>query len=342
MHVHQQLRTLLCRLGDHIRDTLVAVRAQNDACDFAAVSRESTADTIYHIDKISEEALAEWFERHWPDDQPVQIVMEGLEDEEAMTFPRGTPIEGTRWKCIIDPIDGTREIMYDKRPAWMLAGIAPQHGAATRLSHIVVAAMTELPTSKQWRADQLSAIVDGGVTAEAVNVFTGERSPLQVQPSVAGDCKHGFAGLSRFFPEGRVATAQIEERLWGALYGLGSSPAPLVFDDQYISTGGQFYEILMGHDRMLGDLRPIVLSALGYETSLVCHPYDACSALILREAGVIIEQLDGSPLDAPMDTTSPVAWVVYANAKLAAHIRPALQQAVAAVLGEKSSNPTSL
>ena len=332
MHEHHQLRALLCRLGDHVRDALVGARAKNSSSTLAAVSRESTSDTIYHIDKISEDALGEWFEQHWPEEHPVQVVMEGLEDGEALTFPNGTPVERTRWKCIIDPIDGTRGIMYDKRPAWLLAGIAPQHGAETRLSHIVAAAMTELPTSKQWRADQLSAVVGGGVTAESVNVFTAERSPLAVQPSTAEDCKHGFAALARFFPEGRVLASQIEERLWDTLYGLGSAPSPLVFDDQYISTGGQFYEVLMGHDRMLADIRPAILAASGYHTVLVCHPYDACTALILTEAGVIIEQLDGSPLDAPMDTTSPVSWVVYANAKLAEHVRPALQQAVAAVL----------
>ena len=48
---------------------------------------------------------------------------------------------------VLDPIDGTRCIMHDKRSAWVLAGIAPQKGEATRLSDIVAASMTELPTT---------------------------------------------------------------------------------------------------------------------------------------------------------------------------------------------------
>jgi hypothetical protein len=29
---------------------------------------------------------------------------------------------------IVDPIDGTRNIMYNKRSAWILSGIAPNTG----------------------------------------------------------------------------------------------------------------------------------------------------------------------------------------------------------------------
>jgi len=54
---------------------------------------------------------------------------------------------------LIDPIDGTRGIMYDKRAAWALAGVAPNRGPATRLSDIHLAVMTELPTSKMGFAD---------------------------------------------------------------------------------------------------------------------------------------------------------------------------------------------
>ena len=63
--------------------------------------------------------------------------MEGIEGD--LCFPAGTAVAGTRWKCILDPIDGTRGIMYDKRSAWALGGIAPQRGEETMLSGIVAA-----------------------------------------------------------------------------------------------------------------------------------------------------------------------------------------------------------
>ena len=139
--------------------------------------------------------------------------------------------------------------MYDKRSAWALGGIAPQRGDATRLSHIVAAAMTEIPTSKQWRADSLSATIDGPLVCESLDVLTGTPHSLQLAPSAAISFAHGFSSLVKFFPEGRTLTSQIEERLWDELIGLNSSTSPTVFDDQYISTGGQFYELIVGHDR---------------------------------------------------------------------------------------------
>ena len=219
--------------------------------------------------------------------------MEGAgETGEPLTFPRHTPVTQTIFKLIIDPIDGTRGLMYDKRSAWALAGLAPQRGPATGLRDIATAAMTELPTTKQWRADQLSAVRGGGpngLTAVSVNVFTGERHPLTVRPSRATDFQHGFASFAKFFPEGKALTAQIEEAIWDRLHGRGRAAMAHVFDDQYLSTGGQIYELLMGHDRLLGDLRPLVLSSLGYKNALTCHPYDICTGLLLTEAGGVLE-----------------------------------------------------
>lgn len=320
---HDELRRLLCELGNHIRDKVLGARRQKSSEALAAISAVTAADTIYAIDKISEEAITEWFSAHWPASDPVQVVMEGIDDAEHLCFPSGTPVEKTRWKCLLDPIDGTRCIMHDKRSAWALAGIAPQRGDANALSDIVAAAMTELPTTKQWRSDQISAVRDGGLTMESVNVLDGTRSPLRLAPSTATDFLHGFSWMAKYFPEGRTLTAQIEEELWDELSPPGASS---VFDDQYLSTGGAFYELLAGHDRMIGDLRPLVYSCLDLESPLLCHPYDVCTALILREAGIIYEHPLGDFPDAPMDTTSGIAWIAYANPFLAAQARPVLQK----------------
>lgn len=330
----QRARQLLCTLGDHIRDAIVHARTLG-VTSFANVSRESIADTIYEIDRVSEEAIAHWFSRHWPREWPVELVAEGLEGSDASTFPRGTPVEATHWKCIIDPIDGTRGLMHDKRSAWTLAALAPQRGAETRLSDLFLAAMTELPTSKQWRADQVSAVRGQGIVAEGVNVFDTSRHPLKPRPSTARDFKHGFSSFVKFFPEGKALAATIEETFWSKLYGLGRTFSPIIFDDQYISSGGQFYELLAGRDRMIIDLRPAICEAAGIHSVMLCHPYDVCAALILQEAGVVLETLDGSPIDAPLDTTSPVSWIGYANETLAELARPALREAMANVLSAK-------
>jgi hypothetical protein len=319
---HGALRELLCQLGLACRDAVLAGRRGVDVAALARVDGEGGGDTIYAVDRIGEAGILEWFRAHWPKCFPVQIVMEGLVGDTC--FPEGIAPEETDWKCIIDPIDGTRGIMYDKRSAWALAGIAPQAGEGTMLSHIVAAAMTEIPTTRQWRADQFSATRGGAVVGVSEDVRAGGIWPLEASPSQATGFAHGFSSLVKFFPEGRTLTAQIEERLWDELIGLNSSPSPVVFDDQYICTGGQFYELATGRDRMVGDLRPLIFRTLDMETSLVCHPYDCCTALVLQQAGVVFEHPIGGFPDAPLDTESGVAWVAYANESLAAQARPVL------------------
>jgi hypothetical protein len=320
----ETLRQLLCSLGDTIRERVIEGRRLMSAESLSAVASQTSADTIYKIDKFGEEAIRGWFDARWPESEPVEVIMEGL--EEPLCFPCQTHYGDTKWKCLLDPIDGTRGIMYDKRSAWALSGIAPQRGEATRLSDIVVAAMTELPTTKQWRADQVSAIRGGGLVATAWNILDSTASPLSLAPSSATSFRHGFAWMAKFFPEGRALTAQIEEELWDELVGIGRDASPTVFDDQYICSGGSFYELMAGHDRMIGDLRPLVLARLNLDSSLVCHPYDVVAALLLAEAGVIYEHPLGGFPDAPLDTTSGIAWVAYANSALADLARPVLQR----------------
>ena len=76
-----------------------------------------------------------------------------------------------------------------------------------------------------------------------------------------------------------------------------------VFDDQYISSGGQLYELMVGHDRFNGDIRPALMRAAhlpGNAPGMAAHPYDVCTELIAREAGVIVTALDGGPLRNPL------------------------------------------
>jgi fructose-1,6-bisphosphatase/inositol monophosphatase family enzyme len=326
MENKERIRALLCELQAAILRAILAARGCNAGEALAAISEETAADTIYAIDRVAEATILQWLAAHWPQEWPVEIVMEGIEDGAVLTFPQDVPVADTALKCIIDPIDGTRGIMYDKRAAWILAGVAPQRGAANTLADIEVAVMTEIPTTRQWRADQVSAIRGGGVLAEALDVRNAcVRQPVVLCPNEACEVRHAFGTVSRFFPAGLALLGQVEEQLWERLYGQPETPSPLVFNDQYISTGGQFYEILAGHDRFIADLRPEAFARLGIESNLACHPYDVATAMILEEAGCVIEKPGGGALDCPLDTTTPVSWVAYANPELARAIRPVLQ-----------------
>jgi fructose-1,6-bisphosphatase/inositol monophosphatase family enzyme len=295
-----EARRLLCALGDHVRDLVVASRGM----DMAVVEGETVADTIYAVDRVADDALLEWFGEHWPD---VTVVSEGL-DEPVLVG------DGTAWTVIVDTIDGTRGLMYDKRSAWSLAAAAPTGGG---LADIVAAAMTELPTVKQGAADQLSATRGGGLQAARVHLARSERTAIAVRPSSATDLGHSFSGVAKFFLPGKPALAALEAQLFERL---GEHN---VFDDEYLSTGGQLHELITGRDRFVADLRPLVT-----RDGLACHPYDVCTALLLEEVGGVVTDPWGDPLAAPLDNVSPVAWVGYANEALAARIGPVLAELV--------------
>jgi hypothetical protein len=65
-------------LQDSIRDAIIAARDTAAADTFADIAEVTEADTIYRIDKISEEAIFAWFNANWPAQSPVQLVMEAL------------------------------------------------------------------------------------------------------------------------------------------------------------------------------------------------------------------------------------------------------------------------
>jgi hypothetical protein len=327
----ERFRRLLCSLQDAIRERLVAVRWETATEKLAAIVDVMAADTIYQIDRESEAVVFSWFDRCWPVAEPVELIMEGAPDGIPSTFPRGTPLAACRWTCIIDPIDGTRMLMYDKRSAWTLAAIAPRRSHGTRLVDLEVAAMTELPCRKQWASDQISGVRGGGrrgLVTERVDVRTGRRTAVHLEPSEATDFRHAFASISRFFPAGKALLAELEETLWAELHGKSSAAAALVFDDQYLASSGQLYELMAGHDRMLGDLRPQVYQRLGLRQAIACHPYDLCTSFLLEEAGGVVESALGGPLDAPLDTTTPVGWVGFANPTLARLVRPVLRRPI--------------
>ena len=79
-------RRLLCALQDSIRDALVAARVRQ-AATFSRVAAVTAADTIYHVDRLSEAAIMAWFEAHWPRSWPVTRPRSGTAPERHQDPP---------------------------------------------------------------------------------------------------------------------------------------------------------------------------------------------------------------------------------------------------------------
>jgi hypothetical protein len=324
---HALLLERIRSIHAQIRAAVVAACEQTALERLAAPVAEEGGDTIFAIDRISEEALLEHF-AHLALEIPLVLVAEGLGESGQVVLPAGSREEDAQIRVIVDPIDGTRGLMYQKRPAWILTGVAPNLGPGTSLEAIELAVMTEIPLVKQHLCDSLWAIAGRGAHGERFNRLTGAATPLAPQPSRAPTVRQGFGGIARFFPGARDLLATIDEALIERLLGPQPPGVALAFEDQYISTGGQLYELIMGHDRWIADLRPLaerVLAKRGKRLGLCCHPYDLCTELVAREAGVIVTDPSGGALRAPLDVHTPMAWVAYANPALAASVGPALR-----------------
>ena len=315
----------LRRLHTEIRELVVTACEERGAAELARVAHEGVGDVIYAIDRISETALVDWFEREIAVHEPIVLIGEGL-PQGGVLLPESANAADARWRIIVDPIDGTRGLMYQKRPGWILTGVAPNLGEATTLADIEVAVQTEIPLIKQHLGDQVWATRGGGVQGIRTNRLTGEASPLTIRPSSATDLRHGFATICRFFPGGRDILAAIDEELCERVVPRYEGEVA-VFEDQYACTGGQVYNLAIGQDRFVADLRPLVqplVAARGTAIGHCCHPYDLCTKLIAEEAGVVVSDPSGKQICAPLDTESNVAWTGYANRALYDQIAPVL------------------
>lgn len=321
------LLALIRELHERIRDAVVAACERSAVDELAGVAEDEAAgDTIYAVDRVGEAELAAFFAERVAPRWPLVLIAEGLPPE-GVALPAGLDPALAAIRVIVDPIDGTRGLMYQKRPAWVLTGVAPNRGPATRLADVALAVQTEIPLVKQHLCDTLWAAAGAPARAERLNRLTGERRPLALRPSRARSIAHGFATVSRFFPGARDELAAIDEAVMRAALGPPQRGKAQCFEDQYICSGGQLYELISGHDRFVADLRPLIeplLAARGEALGICCHPYDLCTALIARQAGVILTDGAGAALDAPLDLDAEVAWAGYANPAIRAQVEPAL------------------
>ena len=313
---------LLADIGAAVRAHIIAHRGSDDARPVEVMG----GDMVYGLDRKVEPIVLSAVDK-WPRSSfgDITIVAEGIETASSGSSKSG----GIR--LLIDPIDGTRNLMYDKRAAWFLAAAAIDRGEETRLSDAFASTLVELPTSKQGLADTIVWSKGQSVEAFRTDLVHGTREHLLVRASSASSLEHGFAQVSNFFPGVKVLASELMERIALALIGAVKPGEASIFDDQYISTGGQFVELAMGKDRFCCDLRPIFYNILERRTGekhsrgLACHPYDIAGLPAVRAAGVEFTDGFGATLDARFALNDPVHWCGYANQELRRRIEPVIQ-----------------
>ena len=303
-----------------------ALRDQSTAELSRSVRDDDQGDTIFGVDISAEDVLVSFCEE-WGRSASFLLMAEGIEAE-GRRFGAGQP----EFRLIVDPVDGSRGLMHDKRSAWCLAAIATEHGDDTRMEHVRTACMTELPTTKQGFIDRMWASRSTATRGERIELSTGASRPLAIAPSQSTSLHNSFGTVADYFPGGKAITGKIAEQILLEEMGGWDPEKAHVFSDQYISSGGQLAEVILGRDRFVMDIRPLVFEALAASSSLCARPYDMSTTLVAKQAGVIVRQPDGAPFNPPLDVTTNIAFAIFANATLAERMQPIITRALAAHL----------
>lgn len=299
--------------------------------ELSTVVRHDTADVIFRIDEAVEEYITDYLHMLGKSLGGIVLIGEGFKTS-GEVFPEGLSPEKAAMRILLDPIDGSRGLMFDKRSAFFIAAVAPNMGPETRLSDTFTAVMVEIPTTRALYQDVFWVERGESVGSFTRNLFSRVTTPCRLGPSPATELRGSFAQICRFFHPNKALIATLEEELIHRLYPDAPEEETIVFDDQFASSAGQIYEMMKGRDRFVADLRHCFNRQAreeGRRTSHVCHPYDCAGHLIGSEAGLLITGPRGEPFDAPMDTSSPVDWIGYSNEHIRAQVEPVLMELLA-------------
>jgi len=322
-----QLVDELSALGGQVRDRVIASRRWTDEPSCSESGPEA-GDVAYDADIEAEKVVHDFFDRavHL---HPVVVI---TEDKGVVVVPAGASADGARWRVIIDPVDGTRELAWDMRSAWFLAGVAPNKGPSTTLADIEGAVQVEIPPSSQTLSVTMTATREGGTKQmwwdlAARSRVVGPPGPQRpLRASTASTIRGGFAVFVDFFPGNRKEMMAIADEVFEAiLLDPPKAGEAAIFNDQYISSGGQMYLLATGRYRCVIDIRADVDRAMGAQgtgsVGLCAHPYDLAAGLIATRLGVVLTDIRGESLSHPLDNVTNCSWVGYANEAIKTQVK---------------------
>ncbi|MCA8979018.1 MAG: hypothetical protein KDC14_03245 [Planctomycetes bacterium] len=289
--------------------------------------RQGAGDLTYAIDEGTERAATRWMQE-LARVEPFSLF---TEDEgwrhagaTAASFAHGGP------RVVLDPIDGTRNLMLDLRSAWTEVAWCAGGPAEPRSTDVAASLLSELPDARAGEYRVLEAGPAGPPTLELRSVADDQllaREDLVSDPH-DDQLEHRVLSFFRYEPRWRPRIARIEADFFEGLAACEGIDPRHCFDDQYISNAGQLALLALGQYRFVCDLRAFLAARHG-EPAVTSKPYDLAGAVHLaRAAGCVVEAPDGSPLDFPLDATTPVSYVGYANEAIARRLRPHLQRAL--------------
>jgi fructose-1,6-bisphosphatase/inositol monophosphatase family enzyme len=313
----ERLVALTDLLRVRTREALLSALREGRLDELAQPHAHGVGDVTFGLDLPSERAIAEWLERT-ARETPLSVLTEdsgwshrGPDGRGGSRVLEGFDHGGPR--IAIDPVDGTRNLMADLRPAWTVVAFAPPGPTQPRLADLTGGLVSELPGTLAAGYRRLSS--DGEVcTLETRDLGSDE---LQGSRALTVDdddrVDGGYFPFFRYEPAQRPAIARLEASFFAHLVDSEGCDARSIYDDQYCSSAGQLVQLALGRYRMVVDPREWVHRRRG-APGVTSKPYDLAGAVVCaRAAGAVVLDVEGGPLDFPIDATTPVGYLGFAN-----------------------------
>jgi len=300
--------------------------------------RAGAGDVTFALDEITERAVTAWAEEV-ARERPFSLLTEDSGWRHLGPGLRGgvRELEGFDHggaRIALDPIDGTRNVMADLRPAWTVVSFCDPGPAQPRLGDLTYGLVSEIPNTGAGRFRRVWAEAGAPCWMEQAPLSgAGALAPARRALSVDGDDRpdRGYFPFFRYDAALRPALAALEADFFRRLAEREGADLHHCFDDQWCCGAGQLVSLMLGTYRMLVDVRGLIGLRLGLPAT-TGHPYDVAGAILCaRAAGCLVNDPSGAPLDFPIDCTTPldiVAWTNRATAeRLGPHLRAALDAA---------------
>ena len=130
------------------RGALCSAVERDSIAELARQSHQGAGDVTYAIDVPAERALDDWLASE-ARRGPLSLLTEDAGWRHVGPGPRGVMVELSGFdhggpRIVVDPIDGTRNLMTDLRSAWTVVALAPPGASEPRMSDVVLGVLSEL------------------------------------------------------------------------------------------------------------------------------------------------------------------------------------------------------
>lgn len=239
----EPLQRLCTTIREPVRERLAA--AASGAAHRDDVTRavgQGVGDTTFAIDEIAERAVDTWLQT-MGSTRPLSLLTEdagwrhvgpGATEGTCVPLPdfdHGGP------RILLDPIDGTRNIMHDVRSAWVVVSFAGSGAGVPKFDALELGIVSEIPDTRTMLARELVGERGAGATVHEIDLASGEATPSRTL-TVDDDPRldRGYFPFFAFHPALRPHVQAVCADVVRRVSAEHEIDASTIFDDQYISS----------------------------------------------------------------------------------------------------------